>query len=206
MKQTEYENGVPLSEFYKTLGDLEERLNLQYAESQKEAIRTALFSPIMALTGGPGTGKTTVIKGIVEIYAEIHGLSLKLRDYNSKNPFPILLVAPTGRAAKRMNESTGLPSVTIHRLLGWQGELGFEKDENHPVEGRLLIINVAIKKGIEIAKMASNTGRQIGSNFKKTYPHKKSNNTIAIRSNQFSVHCFFMTSPQLDFLILCWQS
>jgi exodeoxyribonuclease V alpha subunit len=141
MKQTDYEAGIPLSEFYKTLGDLEERLNLQYAESQKEAIRTALFSPIMALTGGPGTGKTTVIKGIVEVYAEIHGLSLKLEDYSNKSPFPILLVAPTGRAAKRMNESTGLPAVTIHRLLGWQGDLGFEKDENNLVEGRLLIID-----------------------------------------------------------------
>ena len=80
------------------------------------------MSPMLILTGGPGTGKTTVIKGIVELYAELHGCSLEPKDYHKKGePFPFLLAAPTGRAAKRMSESTGLPAVTIHRLLGLNG-------------------------------------------------------------------------------------
>ena len=61
----------------------------------------------MLLTGGPGTGKTTVIKGIVELYAEVHGLSLSYSDYQ-EDDYPIVLAAPTGRASKRLQESTGL--------------------------------------------------------------------------------------------------
>ncbi|WP_273850898.1 SF1B family DNA helicase RecD2 [Guptibacillus spartinae] len=141
MSQTEYADSFPESEFYRALGDLEERLGIQYAPSQREAVQKAIASPFMILTGGPGTGKTTVIKGIVELYAELNGLSLEPKDYSKENPFPVLLVAPTGRAAKRMSEATGLPAFTIHRLLGWKGEAGFEHDENNPIEGRLLIVD-----------------------------------------------------------------
>jgi exodeoxyribonuclease V alpha subunit len=96
----------------------------------------------MILTGGPGTGKTTVIKGIVESYAKLHGLSLNKKDYGKNKPFPIVLVAPTGRAAKRMGEATGLQAETIHRLLGWKGgHSGFERDEDNPIEGKLLIVD-----------------------------------------------------------------
>ncbi|MCT8139561.1 ATP-dependent RecD-like DNA helicase [Anaerobacillus sp. CMMVII] len=132
----------PEAEFLKAIGETEEELKIEYAPSQKEAIKTALKSGIMILTGGPGTGKTTVIKGIVESYAKLHGLSLNKRDYGKNNPFPIILVAPTGRAAKRMSEATGLPAETIHRLLGWKGgHSGFEKDEDNPIEGKLLIVD-----------------------------------------------------------------
>ncbi|MFC3883037.1 ATP-dependent RecD-like DNA helicase [Bacillus songklensis] len=141
MAQTQYENQFPESEFLLALGELEERLGVQYAPSQKEAIQKALMSPMMLLTGGPGTGKTTVIKGIVELYAELHGCSLNPKDYKKDNPFPVLLVAPTGRAAKRMSEATELPAVTIHRLLKWNGQEGFEHDEEHPVQGKLLIVD-----------------------------------------------------------------
>lgn len=141
-----HKNGLKHSfsqqEFLQALGELEERLGIEYAESQKNAIEQALGSSIMILTGGPGTGKTTVIKGICEIYAELHGLSLEPEDYVKKEePFPILLIAPTGRAAKRMHESTGIPAVTIHRLLGWKGGREFEHDEDHLIEGKLLIID-----------------------------------------------------------------
>ena len=123
------------------LGSLEERLGVQYAPTQKEAIQTALMSPLLILTGGPGTGKTTVIKGIVELYAELHGCSLDPKDYKKEEPFPFLLTAPTGSAAKRMTESTGLPAVTIHRLLGWNGSEGFDHDEENPLEGKILIVD-----------------------------------------------------------------
>ncbi|WML54153.1 ATP-dependent RecD-like DNA helicase [Neobacillus sp. PS3-12] len=142
LSQTDYEDQFPESEFLLALGSLEERLGVQYAPTQKDAIQTALMSPMLILTGGPGTGKTTVIKGIVELYAELHGCSLDPKDYHKKEqPFPILLAAPTGRAAKRMSESTGLPGVTIHRLLGFNGTEGFDHDDTSPLEGKLLIVD-----------------------------------------------------------------
>ncbi|MDR7000350.1 ATP-dependent RecD-like DNA helicase [Neobacillus niacini] len=142
LEQSEYKDQFPESEFLLALGNLEERLSVEYAPSQKEAIQTALMSPMLILTGGPGTGKTTVIKGIVELYAELHGCSLEPKDYQKKDePFPFLLAAPTGRAAKRMSESTGLPAVTIHRLLGFNGTEGFDRDEATPLEGKILIVD-----------------------------------------------------------------
>ncbi|GAE35071.1 SF1B family DNA helicase RecD2 [Halalkalibacter akibai] len=138
----EVEDQFPEAEFLKSLGKLEEELKMEYAPSQKEAIQTALSSQLMILTGGPGTGKTTVIKGIVELYARLHGLPLDEKAYSKTNPFPILLVAPTGRAAKRMSEATELPATTIHRLLGWKGgNGGFDKGDHEPLEGELLIVD-----------------------------------------------------------------
>jgi exodeoxyribonuclease V alpha subunit len=142
LQQTEYNEQFPESEFLLALGNLEERLNVQYAPTQREAIQTALMSPMLILTGGPGTGKTTVIKGIVELYAELHGCSLEIKDYLKRDePFPFLLAAPTGRAAKRMSESTGLPAVTIHRLLGFNGTEAFDHDEASPLDGKILIVD-----------------------------------------------------------------
>ncbi|MGN7388487.1 SF1B family DNA helicase RecD2 [Sporosarcina sp. SAFN-015] len=131
----------PVSEIRKAIGEAEERLGVSYAETQVAAIEKALHSPVMILTGGPGTGKTTVIRGLVEVFAELHGLSLDPKYYADKEEtFPIVLAAPTGRAAKRMSESTGLPAMTIHRLLGFNGQ---EKDDavGREVEGRLIIID-----------------------------------------------------------------
>ncbi len=130
----------PESEFLLALGELEDRTGIAYAASQKQAIQTALSSPLMILTGGPGTGKTTVIKGIVDLYGELHGLSLDPKKYDKEEPFPIKLCAPTGRAAKRMMESTGLPAVTIHRLLGFNGQEDPE-EEGKEISGRLLIVD-----------------------------------------------------------------
>lgn len=128
-------------EIRKAIGEVEERLEVSYAETQAKAIECALNSSVMILTGGPGTGKTTVIRGFVEVYAELHGLSLNPKEYAQKEePFPIVLAAPTGRAAKRLAESTELPAMTIHRLLGFNGQ---EKDEEteREIEGRLIIID-----------------------------------------------------------------
>ncbi|MED3933770.1 ATP-dependent RecD-like DNA helicase [Priestia megaterium] len=141
MAQTQYEEQFPESEFLLALGELEDRLDVQYAPSQRKGIQTALMSPMLLLTGGPGTGKTTVIKGIVELYAELHGCSLNPGDYKKDETFPVLLVAPTGRAAKRMSEATGLPAVTIHRLLKWNGQEGFDHNEENPIDGKLLIVD-----------------------------------------------------------------
>lgn len=139
--QNDTTDQFPVSEIRKAVGEVEERLGVNYAESQVAAIETALHSSVMILTGGPGTGKTTVIRGLVEVYAELHGLSLDPKEYAKKQePFPIVLAAPTGRAAKRMSESTGLPAMTIHRLLGFNG-LEKEEETEREVEGRLIIID-----------------------------------------------------------------
>jgi exodeoxyribonuclease V alpha subunit len=140
MVQNRYAEQFPESEFLLALGKLEERLGIQYAPSQRKAIQTALTSPLMILTGGPGTGKTTVIKGIVELYAELHGCSLDPHAYKGE-AFPFVLAAPTGRAAKRMAESTGLPAVTIHRLLGMTGQEDMDADGDREIEGKIVIID-----------------------------------------------------------------
>ncbi|MCZ2259403.1 SF1B family DNA helicase RecD2 [Sporosarcina sp. G11-34] len=139
--ENELDEQFPVSEIRKAIGEVEERLEVNYAETQVAGIETALHSPAMILTGGPGTGKTTVIRGFVEVYAELHGLSLDPAEYAKKHEkFPIVLAAPTGRAAKRMSESTGLPAMTIHRLLGFTGQEKEEETERE-IEARLVIID-----------------------------------------------------------------
>ncbi|OYD08850.1 SF1B family DNA helicase RecD2 [Paludifilum halophilum] len=132
---------TPAHELYKAVGEVEEELQVAYAERQREAMTKAIDSPVMILTGGPGTGKTTVIQGICHLFAKLNECSLDPAAYEaSEKPYPIRLAAPTGRAAKRMSEATGMPATTIHRLLGWKGDF-FERDTDHPIEGSLLIVD-----------------------------------------------------------------
>lgn len=98
-----------------------------YDEIQQAAIRQALTSKVMVLTGGPGTGKTTTTQGIISALR-----SAGLR---------ILLAAPTGRAAKRMSEATGMEAKTIHRLLEYKPVDGYKRNEDHPLEGDVLIVD-----------------------------------------------------------------
>src|SRR5690625_1437175 len=125
----------------KIIGDIEEAEVLSYGNEKFEAINQALHTKIMIVTGGPGTGKTTVIKGILNAYARIHDIPYDISEYENKSDYPFVLAAPTGRAAKRLSESTGLPAVTIHRLLGWDGFDQFEKNEHNQLTGKFLIID-----------------------------------------------------------------
>lgn len=122
------------------LAQIETQYGIKYGDSQIEAIKQAITSPFFILTGGPGTGKTTVINGIVSLFAELNGLSLNVDDY-TQEVFPILLAAPTGRAAKRMNDMTNLPASTIHRLLGLTGREKDVLNEAKELEGGLLIVD-----------------------------------------------------------------
>jgi exodeoxyribonuclease V alpha subunit len=107
---------------------VQERLDIRLAENQEKAVRCALENKIMVITGGPGTGKTTIINAILKIFSE-----LKIK---------ILLAAPTGRAAKRMSEATGHEAKTIHRLLEYSFAKGrFQKNEEKPLTCDLLILD-----------------------------------------------------------------
>ncbi len=100
---------------------------IHYDETQLKAIRAAIDNKILVLTGGPGTGKTTTTLGIIRAY----------REAGAK----ILLAAPTGRAAKRMSEVTHMEAKTIHRLLEMRPPQGFQRNENNPLEGDVLIVD-----------------------------------------------------------------
>lgn len=106
---------------------IQEKTGMVYDEIQADAIRQAAAAKIMVMTGGPGTGKTTTTHGIIAAY-KAYGLK-------------ILLAAPTGRAAKRMTEATGLEAKTIHRLLECKPPEGYQKNEENPLEGDVLIVD-----------------------------------------------------------------
>ncbi|MDZ7833981.1 MAG: AAA family ATPase [Alkalibacterium sp.] len=134
-------DGYKISAIDRKIKQFEKRRGITFGASQKEAVRKALTSPVFLLTGGPGTGKTTVLEVIVSIYAELEEVSLDPADHPNE-PFPILLAAPTGRAAKRMKETTGLPSSTIHRLLGLTGSDDDPLQEtDRMLKGSILIID-----------------------------------------------------------------
>ena len=111
----------------------EQKHNIKFAPSQKEAIIGAFQNGIEIITGGPGTGKTTIIRAIIEIY--------------ENNNMKVVLGAPTGRAAKRMTESTGREAKTIHRLLEMgvseEGKSFYKKGEGEPLEADVVIIDEA---------------------------------------------------------------
>lgn len=105
-------------------------LPIQLADEQKTAVLTAAQSKMMVLTGGPGTGKTTIINAIIKVFAEVGA--------------KILLAAPTGRAAKRMAETSGREAKTIHRLLEYRPqEDGFARNEDNPLACALLVVDEA---------------------------------------------------------------
>ena len=101
--------------------------NITYDETQWLAVKTAISSKVMVLTGGPGTGKTTTTLGIISAYQQAG--------------CKIILAAPTGRAAKRMSEAAGMEAKTIHRLLEYKPPEGYQKNEEHPLEGDVLILD-----------------------------------------------------------------
>ena len=116
--------------------ELEDMYGIEYSDKQKEAIIKALENNILIVTGGPGTGKTTIIKAIVDLYKMLNKLSVK--DLISN----IALLAPTGRASKRMSEGANLPATTIHRFLKWNKDTDeFMVNEYNPDFSNLIIVD-----------------------------------------------------------------
>lgn len=118
------------------LKDLEEKLKIDYNETQEKAIKSALNNNITIISGGPGTGKTTIINAIVKLYIEKEKLG------PADIMETIALLAPTGRAAKKMNSSTGIPAYTIHRYLKWYKDSNeFVYNEYNKTHHKLIIVD-----------------------------------------------------------------
>lgn len=118
--------------------DLEDFYEITYNEEQKQAIKESYEKDFLIITGGPGTGKTTIMKGITELFRQLEKLSYeKLQE-------KVALLAPTGRAAKRMTETTGLRASTIHRFLKWQRDTNkFQVNEYNKSRVEFVIIDEA---------------------------------------------------------------
>src|SRR5262249_45725254 len=118
----------PFIDTAKAIPWVEKRTKLELADSQLEAIRVALRSKVLVITGGPGAGKPTLVNSVLKILL-------------AKNVF-VALCAPTGRAAKRLSESTGLEAKTIHRLLETDPRTGaFRRGEGVPPDCDLLVVD-----------------------------------------------------------------
>ena len=114
----------------KAVSWVQKQLSINLAENQAQAVKSVALNKVLVITGGPGTGKTTIIHAILKIFTRLH--------------IRIMLAAPTGRAAKRMAETTGHEAKTIHRLLEYNMQNGgFRKNESEPLHCDLLIVDEA---------------------------------------------------------------
>ena len=131
LKQLNVKYDVSDAEIEQRIHAIEKKSDIQLDEHQIQAVREAIRNGVLVITGGPGTGKTTTINTIIR-YFEMEGMD-------------IFLAAPTGRAAKRMSETTGFEARTIHRMLelngGMDGNAGFERNEQNPLETDVIIID-----------------------------------------------------------------
>lgn len=131
LKELDISYEVPEKELGSRIHSIEKGTGLELDELQREAVREAACNGLLVITGGPGTGKTTAINAIIR-YFEMEGMD-------------IFLAAPTGRAAKRMSETTGFEARTIHRMLelngGVEGTAGFERNEQNPLETDVIIVD-----------------------------------------------------------------
>lgn len=124
----EGEHPLPRLDLDAALRRIEAKMGIELAEGQREALRRVAREKVLVVTGGPGTGKTTIVRGVLELF--------------SSRGTRIALCAPTGRAARRLNETTGREAKTIHRLLEYEPAVGgFKRTAVHPLEVDLLVVD-----------------------------------------------------------------
>lgn len=133
-----------LEDIEKIFTKIKKESHIEFSVEQEEAIRMAFTEPIVIITGGPGTGKTTIVHAILKMY-------LRLNEDNSTLAESIALLAPTGRAAKRLKESTNMPASTIHKFLGYQGENYYEYSKTNKTSSRLIIVDEASMMDLPLA-------------------------------------------------------
>jgi len=133
IKMLQKADTISVDEIEKAFESVKEKLDIEYSKKQEEAILKSLGAQVSIITGGPGTGKTTVVNGILKVYDKIFD--------KVKKPKKIRLASPTGRAAKRVEETTGRDASTLHRLLEYSrdGTFGIHADE--PLTADLIIID-----------------------------------------------------------------
>ena len=132
------EEDVVQNKIGEKIKELEKFFQISYNEDQKKAIQQGYSKPFTIITGGPGSGKTTIIKGITELYRIFHKLNYEALQEE------IALLAPTGRASKRMSEATKLQAQTIHRFLKWNKETNkFAVNERNKSDVKLVIVDEA---------------------------------------------------------------
>ncbi|MGN0512794.1 MAG: ATP-dependent RecD-like DNA helicase [Lachnospiraceae bacterium] len=133
LKELNVKYKVPENELSSYINRIEHHLEIELDDMQKAAVKEAAENGLLVITGGPGTGKTTTINAIIK-YFELEGMEIRL-------------AAPTGRAAKRMKETTGYEAQTIHRMLELSGapedgrSINFERNENNPLEADVVIVD-----------------------------------------------------------------
>lgn len=124
--------------------EIEKTSSISFNKEQQIAIKSAFTEPIVIVTGGPGTGKTTIVHAIIKMYLKLHKDSSALQN-------EIALLAPTGRAAKRLKETTGMESSTIHRFLGYTGGDKFEHNKYNKTTARLIIVDESSMMDLPLA-------------------------------------------------------
>ena len=139
-KMITYEKEDIESNYYK----IKSKSHIEFSKEQENAILSAFTEPIIIITGGPGTGKTTIIKAIIEMFFKLNKDNNLLADY-------IALLAPTGKAAKRLKESTNMSSMTIHKFLGYTGGNNFTYSKYNKTISKLIIIDEASMMDLPIA-------------------------------------------------------
>ena len=133
LKELNVKYKVPENELSSYINRIEHHLEIELDDMQRTAVKEAAENGLLVITGGPGTGKTTTINAIIK-YFELEGMEIRL-------------AAPTGRAAKRMKETTGYEAQTIHRMLELSGapedgrSINFERNENNPLEADVVIVD-----------------------------------------------------------------
>ena len=128
----------------KIFKEINEESTITFSDEQVEAILAAFTEPMVIITGGPGTGKTTIVQEIIKLY-------LRLNKNNSTLKEKIALLAPTGRAAKRLSESCNMEASTIHKFLGYNPDGNFEYNKFNKTDARLLIVDEASMMDLQLA-------------------------------------------------------